>query len=116
MCRRDCTKSEFRWGRVKGWCSVVSTRTEISSHPSRLHAVGQHDQSVALLFPHQTPEITHSVRQGTLGCNKFLGAPETLVEESRRVKERSSDDQHPLQLFISPDSLSVPPPTATLQA
>lgn len=90
-----------RWGWGTGWYSEFSTRADIFPHLTRLHAVGQHDQGVALLFPHHPPEITHSVRQGTLGCNELLGAPETLVEESRHVKGRPSDD-HPLSVLYLP--------------
>ena len=35
-------------------------------YPSLLHEVGQHDDSVTLLFPHHSPEIFRSIRQGTL--------------------------------------------------
>lgn len=57
-----------------------------SPHPAGLHAVGQHDQGVALLLPHQAPEVAHSLRQGALGRDELPGAPETLVEGGRRVR------------------------------
>lgn len=57
-----------------------------SPHPAGLHAVGQHDQGVALLLPHQAPEVAHGLRQGALGRDELLGAPETLVEGGRRVR------------------------------
>jgi hypothetical protein len=87
------TESVSGWGKVIGWPSKVSTRTETSSHPARFHTVGQHDQGVTLLFPHQMPEVTHSLGQGALGCNELLVALETLVEGSSHVR-RPSDVPH----------------------
>lgn len=54
-------------------------------HPAGLHAVGQHDQGVALLLPDHAPEVSHGLRQGTLGRNELPGAPETL-EGGRPVR------------------------------
>lgn len=71
-----------------GSCTQSAPRTQIS-HPAGLHAVGQHDQGVALLFPHQAPKVTHRLWQGTLGGDELPGAPETLVEEGRRVRGTS---------------------------
>lgn len=53
-----------------------------TSYPTQLHTVGQHDKAMALLLPHQVPEVTHHLGQGTLGHNELLGAPETLAEET----------------------------------
>lgn len=53
-----------------------------ASHPTQFHTVGQHDKAMALLLPHQVPEVTHHLGQGTLGCNELLGAPETLAKET----------------------------------
>lgn len=52
-----------------------------SAHPAQLHAVGQHDEGVALLLPHQAPEVAHRLGQGALGRNELPGAPETLRGE-----------------------------------
>lgn len=66
-----------------GWSSGVSP--QVCSHLAELHTAGQHDQGVTLLLPHQAPEITYCMRQGTLSCNELLGAPETLAKENRQV-------------------------------
>ena len=56
-----------------------------SPHPAGLHAVGQHDQGVALLLPDHAPEVSHGLRQGTLSRNELPGAPEAL-DGGRRVR------------------------------
>lgn len=53
------------------------------SHLARFHTVGQHDEGATLLLPHQAPEVTHRLGQGTLGCDELLGVLETLVEGNR---------------------------------
>lgn len=61
----------------------VWVRVDATSHPAVLHAVGQHDQGLALLFPNQAPKVTHRLGQRALGGNELLGAPETLVEGNK---------------------------------
>lgn len=68
------------------WRAVPQPGAWGSPHPAGLHAVGQHDQGVALLLPHQAPEVAHGLRQGALGRDELPGAPETLVEGGRRVR------------------------------
>lgn len=68
------------------WRAAPQPGARGSPHPAGLHAVGQHDQGVALLLPHQAPEVAHGLRQGALGRDELLGAPETLVEGGRRVR------------------------------
>lgn len=67
------------------WRAPPSGGTRGSPHPAGLHAVGQHDQGVALLLPDQAPEVAHGLRQGALGRNELPGTPETL-EGGRRVR------------------------------
>lgn len=71
-------------GSQQGLGQGLDERQLQASHPTQLHTVGQHDKAMALLLPHQTPEVTHRLGQGTLGCNEFLGAPETLDVETKQ--------------------------------
>lgn len=57
-----------------------NTATQEVSDLAQLHQVGQHDDSGCVTFPYHTPEVGHSLVQGALGGNVFLGLIEALQE------------------------------------
>ena len=80
----------------------------MSSHPGRLHAVGQHEKCGAPLSLHQAPEVAHSVGKGALGCKELPEAPETLGEETGRSRPASPGPRLPTLIQHPPGSQPQP--------
>ena len=50
-----------------------------------LYEVGQHDNGRHIVVPYHTPEVSHSLRQGTLGGDELLGTVKTLRDVKKNL-------------------------------